>query len=146
MISKIWRYFDRKRRGIVVWTPSNVYPTAILGDDVSVGKFSEIGPGVKIGDRTRIGMGVFIPEGVIIAEDCFIGPGVIFTHELWSEKHKWPVTIVGPKVGIGANATIKEGLNIGQGSIIGMGAVVVDDVPEYAVVAGCPAKILKRGN
>ena len=100
-----------------VWEPSNVYETAVLGEDVSIGAFCEIGDGVTIGSGTRVGAMSFIPTGVTIEEDCFIGPRVTFTNDKYppslSQVH-WQTTIVRKGASIGAATTILCGLEIGD--------------------------------
>lgn len=134
-----------------MWMPSNIYPTAYLGDRVSVGAFSEIGHNVIIYNDTRVGMGVFMPEGVTVGERCFIGPKVCMVHDTdmqvppFAKEHKakWQPIIVEDEVRIGANAMILPGIKIGRGAVIGMGSVVTKDVGSYEVWYGNPAKKIR---
>lgn len=127
-----------------IWPPCNVYPTAQLGQDVSVGAFSEIGPNVVVGDRTRIGNGCFIPEKVSIGKDCFIGPHVCFTNDRFPPSHRenWEETVIEDGARLGAAVTVICGVRIGKRALIGAGAVVTRDVPEGETWAGVPAKKL----
>lgn len=117
-----------------------------LGDDVFVGPFVEIQKDVKIGNNTRISSHSFICEKVTIGENVFVAHGVMFTNDLFDscsiKNYIMKETIVGNNVRIGSNSTILP-IKIGNGAIIGAGAVVTKDVPENAVVAGNPAKILR---
>lgn len=150
-LARIKRWMDFKKRGIVVWMPSNIYPTARIGDNVSVGMFSEVGKGVTIGKGTRIGMGVFLPEGVRIGRNCFIGPKVCMVHDSMmhvppfpvGHQKEWKPIVVKDEVRIGANAMILPGVTIGTGAIIGMGAVVTKDVGHYEVWFGNPARKIR---
>lgn len=128
-----------------IWQPSNVYPTAVLGDGVSVGMFSEIGDGVRIGNNSRIGAMSFIPAGVTIGNNCFIGPHVCFTNDRFppSDKTKWEETVVEDEAAIGAACTILCGVIIGRGALIGCGSVVTKSVPPGEIWAGVPAKKLR---
>lgn len=126
----------------------NLYECQI-GDNCFVGPFVEIQRGVKVGKGSKISSHTFLCEGVEIKENCFIGHGVMFTND----KYDTPLpnqgdyimrkTVVGNHVRIGSNATILP-VNIGDHVIIGAGAVVTKDVPMGAVVAGNPAKVLRK--
>jgi len=114
----------------------------MIGEDVSIGPFTEIGPEVSIGDRTRIGTGCFIPKGVTIEEDVFIGPHVCFSNDKYppSRGKHWMPTIVKRGASIGANSSILPGVTLGRNCRIGMGSVVTKSVPDGALVAGNPAR------
>lgn len=129
-----------------IWQPCNIYPTAKLGTDVSVGTFTEIGHDVSIGDRTRIGGQCFIPEGVIIAEDVFIGPKVCFTNDKYppSGKECWGYTVVKRGAAIGAGSIILTGVCIGEKSMVGAGSVVTKSIPSGEVWCGNPARFLRK--
>ena len=131
-----------------IWHPCNIYKTATIGTNCSVGMFSEIGDNVKIGQNTRIGFSVFIPEGVIIGDDCFIGPKVCFSNDMFppSPKEKWKYTIVKDGAVLGANVSVLPGVTIGAGALVGMGSVVVCDIPDNEVWVGNPAKFLRKKN
>lgn len=130
-----------------MWTPCNVYPTAKIGDGVSIGMFTEIGNGVEIGENTRVGKGCFIPECVTIGKNCFIGPHVCFANDRYmaippyaaSAKGRWEPVIVEDMVRLGANSLILPGVTIGRGAVVGMGSVVVRNIGPYEVWAGNPA-------
>lgn len=135
---------ERIRKKITVWKFVNLYPSAKIGNNVSIGSFSEVGNNVIIGDDTRVGMGVFICEGVEIGKRVFVSPRVCFCNDRLpavGKKHwqGWEKTIVKDDVSIGANATILPGITLGKGCIVGAGAVVTKSVPPYEIHAGCPA-------
>lgn len=146
MIRKILRYFDFKRRNIKVWRPANVFPSAKIGKNVSIGMFSEIGPNVEIGDNTRVGMGCFIPSGVKIGKNCFIGPRSCFSNDFQppSPKSEWRKTVIEDNVSIGANVCIRPGITVKQYSLLGMGTVVTHDIPEDEVWVGNPSRRLRK--
>lgn len=125
-----------------IWKPCNIYPTAVIGDDVSIGAFCEIGDEVVIGSRTRIGAMCFIPAGVTIFEDCFVGPRVTFTNDKYppSPQEDWQLTKVRKGAKIGASVTILCGLEIGEGATVGAGSVVTCDIPKGETWCGVPAR------
>jgi acetyltransferase-like isoleucine patch superfamily enzyme len=127
-----------------------------IGDESKIGTFVEIQKGARIGRRCKISSHSFVCEGVTIEDEVFIGHGVMFTND----KHPrattatgelqtasdWhcAATVVRRRASIGSGATILCGITIGEGATIGAGAVVTKDVPPGSVVAGNPAKILRR--
>ncbi len=129
----------------------NLYGCAI-GDETKIGTFVEIQKNAIIGSRCKISSHTFICEGVIIEDEVFVGHGVMFTNDLYPRATNedgnlqtdtdWHVvqTHVKHRASIGSNATILGGITIGENAIIGAGAVVTRDVPDYAVVAGVPAR------
>lgn len=134
--------FSGEKTTAKVWQPSNVYESAKLGKDVSVGMFSEIGKGVEIGDRTRIGAHSFIPEGFTVGNDVFIGPFFCGTNDRYppSSRENWLKTRIEDGARIGASVTVLPGIVIGKGSLIGAGSVVTHDVPEGEKWCGVPAR------
>jgi len=129
-----------------------------IGDDTKIGAFVEIQKGAKIGKRCRISSHSFICEGVALEDGVFIGHNVTFINDKYprsvtsdgtmtSEKD-WILqrTIVKKGASIGSSATILCGVTIGKNAIVGAGAVVTKDVPDNTVVAGVPAKIVRKVN
>lgn len=140
------RYFDFKRRNIKVWRPTNIFPSAKIGDNVTIGMFSEIGPNVEIGEGTRIGMGCFIPEGIKIGKNCFIGPRFCGSNDMYppSPRQYWQEILIKDRVSIGANCSIRPGVTIESDSLIGMGSVIVHSVPHKEIWAGNPCKKIRK--
>ncbi len=116
-----------------------------IGDYVVVGSGSVLEVGNKIGSHVRIHSGCFM-ELAVIEDNVFMGPCVVLIDDLhppcgrFKECKRGPVIKEGAK--IGANATILPGVKIGRNALIGAGSVVTKDVPENAVAAGNPAKII----
>ncbi|MFX1265118.1 MAG: acyltransferase, partial [Promethearchaeota archaeon] len=89
---------------------------------------------------------VFIPTGVTIEDDVFVGPNVAFTNDKYPKaKGEWELLPIKVKRGasIGANSVIIAGVTIGEDALVGAGSVVTNDVPDSAVVAGNPARIIR---
>lgn len=119
----------------------------VIGDDVSIGTNTVLECGNRIGDRVRIHTGCFL-EMVTIDEDVFIAPNVVFADDRHPPCPAYERCVGGAHVesdvSIGSNSTILPGVRIGRGSLVGAGSVVVRDVPPGSVVAGNPARLVKR--
>jgi len=119
-----------------------------IGDNVSFGTNSVIEHHVKIGNNVRIHSNAFIPEFSILKDGVWIGPNVVLTNAYHPLCPKAKECLKGPTIHenakIGANATILPDIKIGKNSLIGAGSVVVKDVPANVVVAGNPAKVIKK--
>ena len=118
-----------------------------IGDDVSIGSHTIVEHHVVIKRGARLHSGVFVPEFSILEEECWLGPHVTVTNARYprsqSVKEELRGAHIMARAKIGANATLLPGITIGADALVGAGAVVVDDVPPGAVVAGNPARIVK---
>ena len=126
---------------------ANVFESAILGENVKVGAYAEVGRDVVVGDNTNISAGVFIPENVVLEDNVFVGPHAVFTNDKnppsFGEWRKEKPTIVKSGASIGANSTILPNITIGKNAVVGAGSVVTKSVSEGDTVAGNPARVLK---
>ena len=135
--------------GTKVWHFCHIQSGATLGANCSLGQNVNIGPNVKIGNGVRIQNNVSVYEGVEIEDNVFLGPSCVFTNVLMpradkSVHGKYERTLVREGASLGANCTIVCGHTIGCRALVAAGAVVTKDVPDYAIVAGVPAKIIGK--
>lgn len=118
-----------------------------IGNSVSIGTHSVVEHHVKIGNGVRIHTQAFIPEYSILEDGSWVGPNVVFTNVYHPLCPKAKECMRGPTIKrnakIGANATLLPDITIGENALVGAGSVVVDDVPDYMVVGGVPAKVIK---
>ena len=140
---------------VVIHQPElvNLYGCSI-GVGTRIGPFVEIQSDVSVGRSCKISSHSFICSGVVIEDGVFIGHGVMFTNDLLPRalnqdgslrgSGDWDVkpTHVAAGASIGSNATLLCGIRIGAQAMVGAGAVVTNDVPDYAIVAGSPARTI----
>lgn len=126
------------------------------GENVNIEHMADFGTGkgIELGNNSGLGLKCRVRGPLIIGRDVMMGPDVIILNgghnfqktdipmRLQGEKQQIQ-TIIGDDVWIGTRAIIMPGVKIGKGVIVGAGAVVTKDIPDYAVVGGVPAKILK---
>jgi UDP-2-acetamido-3-amino-2,3-dideoxy-glucuronate N-acetyltransferase len=128
-----------------VWHFSHVCGGARIGAACSLGQNVFIGNDVRIGDRVKIQNNVSVYDAVTIEDEVFCGPSMVFTNvhnprAALVRKDQYRHTLVQRGATIGANATIVCGVTLGRYAFIGAGAVVVRDVPDFALMAGVPAR------
>ena len=142
-------------QNVKIYSFVNLYGCEI-GDDSRIGAFVEIQKGAYIGKRVKVSSHTFICEGVTIEDEVFIGHGVMFINDKYPQatnpdgssqsEADWKVvtTLVKRRASIGSNATLLCGVTIGEGAVVGAGSVVTKDVPPYTIVAGNPARVLRK--
>jgi acetyltransferase-like isoleucine patch superfamily enzyme len=133
----------------------NLYGCSI-GAGTKVGPFVEVQKNASIGKNCKIQSHSFICEGVVIEDGVFVGHGVMFINDRYPRatslaghlqtEADWQVvqTTVRSGATIGSNATVLCGVTIGEAAMVGAGSVVTEDVPAQTIVAGNPAKALRK--
>ena len=127
--------------------PARIEPGAILRDQVTVGKNAVImmgailNIGAIVGEGTMIDMGAVLGGRATVGKNCHIGAGAVLAGVI--EPASAVPVVVEDGVLVGANAVVIEGVHVGRNAVVAAGAVVIEDVPEDAVVVGCPARVIK---
>ena len=142
---------DRRNSGVPLLDlkdiPARIEPGAIIREKVEIGEGAVImmgaiiNIGAVVGPGTMIDMGAVLGGRATVGSRCHIGAGAVLAGVV--EPASAVPVVVEDDVLVGANAVVIEGVHIGKGAVVAAGAVVVEDVPENAVVAGCPARVIK---
>jgi UDP-2-acetamido-3-amino-2,3-dideoxy-glucuronate N-acetyltransferase len=142
-------------RNVKIYDFVNLYGCKI-GDNTKIGTFVEIQKGARIGDNCKISSHSFICEGVTIEDNVFVGHHVVFINDRYPRATTqsgalqtdtdWKVVSTRIKQGasIGSGAVILCGVTVGEGAIVGAGSVLTKNVRAHTVVAGSPARLLRR--
>ncbi|MBK9150453.1 MAG: N-acetyltransferase [Saprospiraceae bacterium] len=131
--------------GTKIWHFCHIMTGCTIGKYCNIGQNVVISPDVVLGNNVKVQNNVSVYTGVICEDDVFLGPSCVFTNVInprsaVNRKQEYMKTVVAKGASIGANATIVCGNNIGRYAFIGAGAVVTKEVPDYALVAGNPAR------
>lgn len=142
---------DRRNSGVPLLdlkgVKARIEPGAIIREKVEIGEGAVImmgaviNIGAVVGEGTMIDMGAVLGGRAMVGSRCHIGAGAVLAGVV--EPASATPVIVEDGVLVGANAVVIEGVHIGKNAVVAAGAVVIEDVPENAVVAGSPAKIIK---
>jgi acetyltransferase-like isoleucine patch superfamily enzyme len=142
-------------KNVKIFAFVNLYGCEIQ-DNSKIGAFVEIQKNAKLGQNVKVSSHTFICEGVTIEDDVFVGHNVSFINDKYPRsttengglqtEADWKVvpTLVKKGASIGTSTTILCGVTIGENAVIGAGSVVTKDIPPNVVVAGVPAKILRK--
>ncbi|WP_273365862.1 acyltransferase [Alicyclobacillus herbarius] len=134
--------------GTRIWHFCHISSRAHIGRDCNLGQNVFVADNVVIGNRVKIQNNVSVYEGVTLEDEVFCGPSVVFTNvrtprsAVPRSAHEYEKTLVKQGATLGANATIVCGVTIGKAALVAAGAVVTHDVPDYARVAGVPARLV----
>jgi UDP-2-acetamido-3-amino-2,3-dideoxy-glucuronate N-acetyltransferase len=131
--------------GTRVWHFAHVCGKAHIGNDCSLGQNVFVGNDVVIGNNVKIQNNVSVYDAVTIEDDVFCGPSMVFTNvynprSAVTRKDEYRKTLVKRGATLGANSTIVCGTTIGQYAFVGAGAVINRAVPDFALMAGVPAR------
>ncbi|WP_051639710.1 acyltransferase [Cellulomonas sp. URHE0023] len=138
-----------------VWHLAQVREHAVIGDDCIIGRGAYIGTGVQMGDRCKVQNHALVYEPAVLEAGCFVGPAVVFTNDhyprsvapdgtLKSAEHWTPVGVtVREGASIGARSVCVAPVTIGRWALVAAGSVVTTDVPDFALVAGVPARRIR---
>ena len=142
-------------RDVKIMSFVNLYGCEI-GDNTKIGTFVEIQKGTHVGKNCKISSHSFLCEGVTIEDEVFIGHNVTFINDKYPEAtnkdgslqndNDWNCvpTIIKKGASIGSGSTLLCGITIGSKAIVGAGSVVTKDIPDNAIAAGVPAKIINK--
>jgi len=133
--------------GTKIWHFSHIMKGAKIGKNCTIGQNCFVGSRAVIGNGVKLQNNVSVYDLVTLEDYVFVGPSAVFTNDLnprakYPKGGKWIPTFVKEGATIGANATILCGITIGKWAMVGAGAVVTKNVPDYAIVAGVPAKVV----
>jgi acetyltransferase-like isoleucine patch superfamily enzyme/ubiquinone/menaquinone biosynthesis C-methylase UbiE len=130
-----------------IWAFAHVMPEARVGAECNVCDHTYIDNGVVVGDRVTIKSGVYLWEGMVVEDGVFLGPQATFTNDRFPRSRQpWTCEGIVIRRGatVGAGAVVLPGTTIGERAMVGAGAVVTEDVEPDTVVAGNPARIVRR--
>jgi UDP-2-acetamido-3-amino-2,3-dideoxy-glucuronate N-acetyltransferase len=138
--------------GTRVWHLAQVREQARLGRDCIVGRGAYVGPGVVIGDKVKLQNYALVYEPARLEDGVFIGPAAVLTNDVFPRSvdvtgklkrpDDWDArgVLVREGASLGARCVVVAGCQIGRWALVGAGAVVTRDVPDFALVAGSPAR------
>jgi acetyltransferase-like isoleucine patch superfamily enzyme len=134
--------------GTRIWQYVVVLEGARIGRECNICSHCFIENDVIVGDRVTVKSGVQLWDGIRLEDDVFVGPNATFTNDQFprSKQHpgRFPVTTVQRGASIGGGAVLLPGVTIGVNAMVAAGAVVTKDVEADLLVAGVPARPLKR--
>lgn len=132
--------------GTKIWVNSQIREGTTIGRNCVISKDTYIDHDVTIGNGVKLQNGVSVYHGITLEDNVFVGPNAVFTNDFHPRafNSSWTVTktLVKEGASIGANATIVCGNTLGRYCLVGAGSVVINEVPDHALVVGNPARII----
>src|SRR4029079_4675233 len=141
--------------GSSVWHLAQVREGAVLGENCIIGRGAYVGAGVQMGDNCKVQNYALVYEPAVLEDGVFVGPAAVFTNDHWPRAVEpdgtlktaddWEAVGVTVRTGasIGARAVCVAPVTVGRWALVAAGSVVVRDVPDYALVAGVPARFVR---
>ena len=141
--------------GTSVWHLAQVREDATLGEGCIVGRGAYVGPGVRMGDHCKLQNYALVYEPAVLEDGVFVGPAAVFTNDVYPRSvtpdgvlkrgDDWDMVAVTCREGasIGARAVCVAPVTIGRWALVAAGSVVIADVPDFALVAGVPARRIR---
>lgn len=141
--------------GSSVWHLAQVREQAVLGTGCIIGRGAYVGPGVRLGDNCKLQNHALVYEPAVLEDGVFVGPAVVFTNDHYprainpdgtlKSAHDWEPVGVTVRTGaaIGARSVCVAPVTVGRWAMVAAGSVVVRDVPDFALVAGVPARWIR---
>ncbi|MFD2078618.1 Hexapeptide repeat of succinyl-transferase [Actinopolymorpha cephalotaxi] len=138
--------------GTAVWHLAQIRENAVLGTDCIIGRGAYVGAGVRIGDRVKVQNHALVYEPAVLEDGVFVGPAVVLTNDQYPRSvdpdgtlkraADWEAVEVTVREGasLGARSVCVAPVTVGRWAMVAAGAVVVRDVPDFALVAGVPAR------
>ncbi|MHA6765019.1 acyltransferase [Streptacidiphilus sp. PAMC 29251] len=138
--------------GTAIWDLAQIREQARLGSNCVVGRGAYVGPGVRIGDNCKLQNYALVYEPAVLGDGVFIGPAVVFTNDYFPRAvtpegrlktgHDWEAVgvVVAEGASVGARSVCVAPVRVGRWALVAAGAVVTRDVPDFALVAGVPAR------
>lgn len=141
--------------GTAIWHLAQVREGAVLGKGCIVGRGAYVGPGVTMGDHCKLQNYALVYEPAVLEDGVFVGPAAVFTNDHFPRAvapdgalktaDDWDMVGVTVRAGasIGARAVCVAPVTVGRWALVAAGAVVIKDVPDFALVAGVPARFVR---